>query len=103
MNETILNPTPQQLEEWTKKYGKVNEFESADGKKCWLAKPSRDVIRAANVAGGDDSIKWNEVLLKNIFLAGDPCFITDDEYFFGLTKELGDLVPKKLVELKKTY
>ena len=94
--------TPQQIEEWKKAHGQVHEFE-ADGKICYLKKPTRDVIRAANTAAGDDTIKWNEIVIRNCWLGGDECFQTEDDYFFGLSKQLGEIVKSKQVELKKTY
>jgi hypothetical protein len=92
--------TPEQIEEWKKKHGAVYEF-SSEGKVCYLRKPSRDILRAANVGSGEDTIKWNEIIVKNCFLGGDEMFLTDDDYFFGLSKMLTELVETKKVELKK--
>lgn len=93
---------PEQIEEWKKKYGEIFEFE-AEGKTVYLKKPGREVLRAANAGAGDDTIKWNEIIIKNCWLEGDACFLDDDDYFFGLSAKLTELIKRKQVELKKTY
>ncbi len=95
--------TEQLIEEWKKKHGEVFEFEAEDGKKCWFRKPDRETLRACNLGSGDDTIKWNEILVKNCFLGGDEEFKTQDDYFFGLSTQLAELIKRKQVQLKKTY
>jgi hypothetical protein len=95
------NPSPELIAEWKQKYGEVYEFTSDDGRRCWLRRPTREILRAANKASGDDTIKWNEIIVENCLIAGDEAFKTNDRLFFGLSKTLTELVEAAKVELKK--
>ena len=96
-----IEVTPENIAQWKEKYGDVFCFESVDGKRCYLRKPSRTVMSLASVGAQTDPLKFNEVILENCFLGGDPCFKTDDEYFMGISKSIADIIPGVEGEIKK--
>lgn len=85
---------------WKKKFGDIYVYE-ADGKKCYLHRPSRAVVSAASVIGKEDPFKFAEVVLENCWLDGDECLRTDDAYFMGLSQQISQLVEIKTGQLKK--
>lgn len=89
-----------QIEEWKKKYGSVYQIE-CEGKVGYVRKPDRKVLGAAAVVGSKDPIKYNEVLLNNIWLGGDEELKNNDDYFLGVSAQLADLIEIKEVSLKK--
>jgi hypothetical protein len=105
MKEQSESKKPQSVKDFEEKNPgvKVLYFQSEDGKQVWLRKPSREIMRAANAGSGNDTILWNEIIIKNCMIAGDSCFIEDDDYFFGLSRQLTELLPSKNVSLKKVY
>lgn len=96
-----IEVTPEMIAKWKEKYGDVFCFTAADGKQCYLRRPSRTVLSLATVGAQTDPLKFNEVILENCFLGGDPCFKTDDDYFMGVSKNIADIVPGVEGELKK--
>lgn len=92
--------TPEIIEGWKKQYGEVFVVES-EGKKAWLRRPDRKAISAANVVGGSDALKINEVLIRNCWLGGDMEFQTEDRLFYGLGPQVNALIEVAAVELKK--
>lgn len=94
----LTDLTPEQIEAYKKEYGDIFLFE-LDGKKCYLHKPSRQILDAANAQKKVSS--FNETLIKNCWLAGNKEFVSDDEYFLPASKKLDELITFKDVELKK--
>lgn len=92
--------TPEMVEGWKKQYGDVFVVES-EGKTAWLRRPDRKAISAANVIGGSDVVKINEILIRNCWLGGDMEFQTDDRLFYGLGPKVNALIEVAAVELKK--
>jgi hypothetical protein len=90
--------TPEQIEEWKKKYGKVWAI-IVDGHICYLRKPDRKVLGYATVAGKDNPLKFNEVVLQNCFIGGSEAIKTDDELFLGASSVLTDIIQVKEAEL----
>ncbi len=89
-----------QIEAWKEKHGKVYSF-TADGKVCYLRKPTRKALSAAAIIGQKDPLKYNEVLIANCWLGGDEDLKNDDAYFLGLSAKIADLVEVKEGELKE--
>lgn len=89
-----------QIAEWKKKHGDVFAY-AADGKTCYLRRPSRQAIAAASVVGKEDAFKFAEVILTNCWLGGDDALRTEDKYFMGLSQKVSELVEIKVGELKK--
>lgn len=96
-NSTI---TPEQIEAWKKKHGDVFCVTVGD-KVAYLKRPDRKTLGAAAVVGKNNPMKYNEILLENCWLDGDPEIKTDDALFLGVSAKLGELVEVKEAELKK--
>jgi hypothetical protein len=90
--------TPEQIEEWKKKYGKMFAI-IVDGHICYLKSPDRKILGFASVAGKTDPMKFNESLLNNCFVGGSEAVKTDDELFFAAGSKLVDLIQVKEAEL----
>jgi hypothetical protein len=93
-----MKVTKEQISEWKEKYGKVYCI-TVDDKSCYLRKPNRKTLGYAMVAGKENYIKFNEVLLKDCWLGGDEIIKTDDELFFAVSSKFGELVNAKEAEL----
>lgn len=85
---------------WKKKHGDIFAYE-ADGKTCYLHRPSRQAIAAASVVGKEDAFKFAEVIVSSCWLGGDEELRTEDKYFMGLSQKVSELVEIKVGELKK--
>lgn len=96
-NSTI---TSEQIEAWKKKHGDVFCVTVGD-KVAYLKRPDRKTLGAAAVVGKNNPMKYNEILLENCWLDGDPEIKTDDALFLGVSAKLGELVEVKEAELKK--
>jgi hypothetical protein len=90
----------EQIEEWKSKYGSVYLIVTGD-RACYLKKPSRKAIAYASTGAGKDVVKYNEILLKDCWLAGDEEIKTDDELFFSVSTKLSELIEIKEAELVK--
>lgn len=85
---------------WKAKHGEVFMVE-VDGKVAYLKKPDRKTISAATVVGQNDPIRFSEILLQNCWIEGDEQIKTDNELFFGVSAQLGQLMQAKEASLKK--
>ena len=90
--------TPEQIEEWKKKYGQVSGI-IVDGHICYLKKPDRKILGFASVAGKTDPMKFNEALLNNCFIGGSETIKTEDDLFIAASTKLSDLIEVKEAEL----
>ncbi|MEI6062058.1 MAG: hypothetical protein WCR72_15255 [Bacteroidota bacterium] len=100
MNKTQLigQATPEQIEEWKTKYGKLFAI-IIDGHIAYLKKPDRKTLGYASTVGAKDPIKFNEVVLNNCFIGGSEAIKTDDDLFFGASSKLVDIIQVKEAEL----
>ncbi len=96
--QLIGQATPEQIEEWKNKYGKMWAI-IVDGHICYLKKPDRKILGYASVAGKDNPLKFNEVILTNCFVGGSEAVKTDDELFLGASSKLVDIIQVKEAEL----
>ena len=94
----IGEATPEQIEGWKKKYGKVFGVK-VGGHICYLKKPDRKVLGFASVAGKVDPLKFNEAILNNCFIGGSEEIKKDDDLFLGASSVLQDLIQVKEAEL----
>lgn len=92
--------TKEQIAGWKKKHGDVFMLE-CDGKVAYVRRPDRKVLDAAHVTSQGGPLKYNEFILNNIWLGGDEEFKADDALFLGVSEQLGEIIEKKSVELKK--
>jgi hypothetical protein len=93
-----MKVTKEQIAEWKEKHGKVFCI-TVDGKVGYMKRPSRKALGYAMVAGKENPVKFNEVLLKDCWLGGDEEIKTDDELFFAVSSKLGEIVNAKEAEL----
>lgn len=92
--------TTEQIAMWKNLHGDVFEVVVED-KVCYLHKPDRKVLSAATTIGQDDPMRYNEIMLENCWISGDPAMKTNDDYFFAVVEELGSLIEFKKAEIKK--
>ena len=95
-----MEVTKEQIQEWKKKHGKVFKI-SCDGKSCYLKRPSRKTLGYASVAGKDDPLKFNEVILRDCWLGGDEEIRTDDVLFLSVSSQLANIIETKEAELEE--
>ena len=95
----------EQINEWKAKYGeivKITVKDEVNGDKCcYLHKPTRKTLSYASVAGKNDALKFNEIVLRDCWLAGDEEIKTDDTLFISASAKLADLIDVKEAELEK--
>lgn len=92
--------TDEQIAMWKNLHGKVFQFE-VDGSVCYLKRPSRNVISAAETIGKEDNLKYAEIVLNNCWLGGDETIKTDDEKFISVANHMGTLVKISEVAVKE--
>lgn len=90
----------EQIQEWKVKHGDVYKITSGD-KECFLRTPKRKELSYASLAGKDDPLAFNEVILKSCWLGGDEEIKTNDAYFMGVSKVIGDIIQIKKSKLEK--
>lgn len=95
----------QKIAELKEKHTNIYLYEVvlADGStaKLILKQPSRKVLAAATAASNGDSLKYNEIILKNSLIEGDASLLDDDSIFYGLSSKLEELITIRVGELKK--
>lgn len=72
---------------------------SVDGKSCILRSPTRQDLSYASVV--KDPIKLNEVMLAQLWVAGDEDMKTDDDLFMAVCSKMDEVLKIKEAELKK--
>jgi len=90
----------EQIAMWRKQYRDVFEVIAGD-KVCYLKRPDRDTLSAASVIGETDPMKYNEIVLANCWLDGDPEIQTNDAYFLEVAPVLADVVDHGRAAIKK--
>lgn len=95
-----MKASKEQIAEWKAKYGDIFKI-SVDGKVCYLHKPDRKTLSYASSVGVKDPIKFNEILLKGCWIAGDEEIKNDDSLFLSVSTHLAELVEVKDSELVK--
>jgi hypothetical protein len=99
-NTQKVTVTPEQIEEWKKQHKDIFKI-TVDGRTCYLKKPSRKALGYASVAGKENPLKFNEVILNNCWLGGDEEIKTDDSLFMSVSAKLTALIEIKDAELEK--
>lgn len=72
---------------------------SVEGKSCVLHKPTRQDLSYASVI--KDPIKMSEVMLKQLWVAGDEEIKTNDELFMAVVAKMDEVLKVKEAEIKK--
>ncbi|MDR1543881.1 MAG: hypothetical protein LBS50_05630 [Prevotellaceae bacterium] len=67
----------------------------------FTTKPSRKALGYASMAGKDNPLKFNEVILNDCWLAGDEEFKIDDTLFLSVSAKIAELIQVKEAELEE--
>jgi hypothetical protein len=86
--------TPEQIENWKKEHGKVFKYTIED-KICYLRSVDRTTFALAASKVSASPAKFNEVVLEKIWLGGDETIKTVDNYYFGISEFVDELMDKK--------
>lgn len=70
-----------------------------EGKRCILRSPGRQDLSYASVV--KDPIKMNEVMLAQLWVAGDEEMKTDDSLFMAVCAKMDEVLKVKEAEIKK--
>lgn len=97
---SLTTLTEEQIEAAKQQYGNIYQIDVED-KTCFIHKPTRQILDLAYASGAKKSSLFEETILRNCWLAGDKAIVEDDDYFFGASKQLGDVIQFKSSELKK--
>ena len=96
----IGQATEKQIAEWKKQYGEVF-YVQCDGHIAYLKRPSRKALSYASIAGKENPLKFNELLLNDCWIGGSEEVKTNDSLFLGVSAKLAELVEIKTAELGK--
>jgi hypothetical protein len=96
----MFTATKEQIENWKAKHGDIFRIQVED-KACYLKKPGRKTLGYASLAGKENPLKFNEILLKDCWLDGDETIRTDDGLFLSVSSRLPELIEIKEAELEK--
>lgn len=89
----------EQIKEWQAKHGDIFEV-TVDDYSCVLRKPKRkDLSYIATL--GKDPMKMQEVLLNQLWVAGDEVIKEDDELFLAVVSKMEQVTQIKEAEIKK--
>ncbi len=92
--------TQEQINAWKELYEDVWRI-TVDGKVAYLRSPDRKTLSFASSVGASDPMKFNEILLKNCWLAGDLEIQTNDKLFLSASSKLAELIEIKETEMVK--
>lgn len=92
--------TKEQIAEWKKQHGEIFKLE-VDDKVAILKTPDRKTLSYATSIAQKDPLKFNEILLKNCWVAGDEEIKTNDALFLSASSKLADLIEIKEATLEK--
>lgn len=92
--------TKEQIEAWKKQHGDVFKIE-VEGRIAYLKSPDRKTLSFAGAAGIKDPFKFNEVILKGCWLAGDMELQTNDGLFLAVGSKIVEIIEVKEAILTK--
>lgn len=92
--------TKEQIEAWKVKYGSVFKI-TVDNRVAYLRSPDRKTMSFASSVGAENPMKFNEILLKNCWLAGDEEIQTNDNLFMSISAQLAEIIEIKEAKLEK--
>lgn len=90
----IGEATPEQIEAWKKEHGQVFKY-TVEDKVCYLRTVDRTTFALAASKVSASPAKFNEVVLEKIWLGGDETIKNVDNYYFGLSEFVDELMDKK--------
>jgi hypothetical protein len=94
--------TPEQINAWKEKYTDIYALK-VKGWIGYVRRPGRRDISFATLGSneGKDGLRFNEIMLKSIWLGGAEEIKNIDELFLGVSKRLSEIVAVAEVELEK--
>ncbi|MDR2652186.1 MAG: hypothetical protein LBC68_07725 [Prevotellaceae bacterium] len=95
-----MEATKEQIAGWKAKHGDIFCIKVED-KCCYLKKPSRKTLGYASMAGKENPLKFNEILLNDCWIAGDEEIKTNDDLFLSVSSRIGEIIEMKETELVK--
>lgn len=96
--EKKMNFTKEQIAEYKAKHGQIFLIEIED-KSCILHAPTRRDVSYASVV--KDPMKMNEVMLNQLWVAGDEEIKTQDDLFMAAVNKLDVVLQVKEASVKK--
>ena len=93
-----MNYSKEDINKWKATHGDLFEI-GVEGKSCVLHKPTRQDLSYASVI--KDPIKMSEVMLKQLWVAGDEEIKTNDELFMAVVAKMDEVLKVKEAEIKK--
>lgn len=93
-----MNFTKEQIAEYKAKHGQIFLIEIED-KSCILHTPTRRDVSYASVV--KDPMKMNEVMLNQLWVAGDEEIKTQDDLFMAAVNKLDVVLQVKEASVKK--
>lgn len=97
-NIPAASVSAEMIEAWKKQHGDIFKLD-VEGKICFLKSPDRRTLGFASST--KDTFKFNEIVLKNCWLAGDEEILKDDSYFLAACSKLDGIIQVKQAELEK--
>jgi len=92
--------TQDQIDVWKTQHDGIFKIE-VDGRTAYLRSPDRKTLSYASNIGSSDPMKFNEILLKNCWLAGDEEIQTNDSLFMSVSSKLAEIIEFKEAKLEK--
>lgn len=83
--------TQAQIDAWKAEHGEVSMLTVGE-KKCYLKSPTRQTLGYAGVAGQEDPMAFNDVILNQCWLGGDEEIKTNTGLFFSASKQISKLI-----------
>ena len=90
--------TKEQIEEGKRKHGDLFEI-TVEGKGCILHRPTRQDLSYVSVV--KDPVKMSEVMLNQLWVAGDEEIKTQDDLFLAAIQKMQEVLEVKEAEIKK--
>lgn len=97
-NIPAASVTAEMIADWKKEHGEIFKLNVED-KTCYLKSPDRRTLGFASST--KDTFKFNEIVLKNCWLAGDEEIFSNDSYFLAACSKLDGIIQVKEAELEK--
>ncbi|GAB4129599.1 MAG: hypothetical protein Fur0027_14590 [Raineya sp.] len=100
------NPSPEELQAWEAKYGKLKKVvlkaEEGEDMVFYFKKIDLKTLRLAQnaITQEKDSIKYAEIVLKNSVINGSA-YLEDSEVFLGLLPIVDKLLTSRVAVLEK--
>ena len=92
--------TPEQIEAWKKKHGKV--FQVTTGNSVgYIHKPGRKELSYASHVGASNPLGFTEAILNSCWLGGDETIKSDDYKFLAVSSQLEKIITVAEAEIKE--